>query len=496
MLQYLKNGGECMKKFFLSLMLILPLIVSAAEWQIVGPRALGMGGAYVAVVNDSTAAYWNPAAFGFYKTKDVRKYEDRDFGLGVGVGAGYSIHNNLGEKIDNILNYDYDAISNDIKNDGISISNLYDYVNLINNVAKITDKDAVVFKANGYVASRIGHFGVGVYALGNIAALPILDLQNINVNSNYNNTIESLSKMITYDGNFSVLTPLQQKELIDTISSFTNWSPEYAENFVKAIDESLSANGISSIDEETYNAVINTAKIASNAQTGGSYDENESKIKFSGLIYYEVPISYGYAINKNFSLGANVKFMKGRYYESYVSLYDDENDNDLFDKAKDDYEESNTFGIDAGAMYKLGNTVTLGVVGRNLNTPKFDKPFGGEYELEPQARGGVAFTPFSWLTLAADVDLIENDTNINGYKSQNVAFGAELELLKFLALRGGYYKNLSESDIDGVYTVGLGLNLYLLRLDAGLAFSDKTSKVDGNDIPNEVKAEVALSFEF
>lgn len=385
--------------------------------------------------------------------------------------------------------------ANDINNGAISISNLDDYVNLINNVAKITDKDAVVFKANGYVASRIGHFGVGVYALGNIAALPILDLQNISVDSNNTNIINSLSG-VGGDTNLDVLTSSQNNELVSTISSFTGWSQADAQNFVYAIDDSLNANGISSIDEETYNAVINTAKIASNAQTGGSYDENESKIKFSGLIYYEVPISYGYAINKNFSLGANVKFMKGRYYESYVSLYDDENDNDLFDKAKDDYEESNTFGIDAGAMYKLGNTVTLGVVGRNLNTPKFDKPFGGEYELEPQARGGVAFTPFSWLTLAADVDLIENDTNINGYKSQNVAFGAELELLKFLALRGGYYKNLSESDIDGVYTVGLGLNLYLLRLDAGLAFSDKTSKVDGNDIPNEVKAEVALSFEF
>lgn len=130
--------------------------------------------------SDSTAAYWNPAAFGFYKEKDVRKYENKDFGLGVGVGLGYSIHNNLGEKIDDILNYDYDAVANDISNNGaISISNLDDYVNLVNNVAKITDKDAVVFKANGYIAARIGNFGVGVYALGNIAALPILDLKNI-----------------------------------------------------------------------------------------------------------------------------------------------------------------------------------------------------------------------------------------------------------------------------------------------------------------------------
>lgn len=482
-----------MKKIFLSLLLIFPLVVSASEWQIVGPRALGMGGAYVAVVNNSTAAYWNPAAFGFYKTKDVKRYEDKDFGLGVGVGAGYSIHNNLGEKIDDILNY-YDAVSNDISDGQINTDNLYGFIKIANNLAEISDKDAVVFRANGYLASRIGHFGVGVYALGNIAALPILDLKNISVSSSPN-IISSLS---SYGGNnYNVFTNQQRQQLTNLIQNLPGWNnPTDVNNFLNWVEDSLYNNGITSVDDETFNAVYNTAELASNALTGGSFDNNTSQIKFSGFIYYEVPISYGYAFNKNFSLGANVKFMKGRYYETYVSLYDDNNDDDLFEKAKDDYEESNTFGIDAGAMYKLGNIVTFGVVGKNLNTPKFDKPSGGDYELDPQARAGVAFTPFGWLTLAADVDLTKNDTNIKGYNSQNIAFGAELELLKFLALRGGYYKNLSESDINGVYTLGFGLNLYLLRLDAGLAFSDKTSKVDGNDLPNEVKAEVALSFEF
>jgi hypothetical protein len=234
--------------------------------------------------SDSTAAYWNPAAFGFYKEKDVRKYENKDFGLGVGVGLGYSIHNNLGEKIDDILNYDYDAVANDISNNGaISISNLDDYVNLVNNVAKITDKDAVVFKANGYVASRIGHFGVGVYALGNIAALPILDLQNISVNSANTDIIDSLAG-IGRDKNLDTLTQTQYDDLVGTISSFTGWSTTDAQNFVYAIDDSLNANGITSIDQQTYDAVVNTAKIASNAVTGGSYDQNESKIKFYYLL--------------------------------------------------------------------------------------------------------------------------------------------------------------------------------------------------------------------
>ncbi len=49
----------------LATMLILLLLpaVSAAQtvWESVGVRALGMGGAFVAVADDATAVYWNPA---------------------------------------------------------------------------------------------------------------------------------------------------------------------------------------------------------------------------------------------------------------------------------------------------------------------------------------------------------------------------------------------------------------------------------------------------
>ncbi|MGA1845570.1 conjugal transfer protein TraF [Deferribacter abyssi] len=478
------------------IMLFFPLIVFSAKWQIVGPRALGMGGAYVAVVNDSTAAYWNPAAFGFYKKKEVKRYQNRDFGLGIGAGAGYSIHNDLGEKIDNILDYDYEGVSNDINTDGsLSITKLNDYVKLISELNKITEKDSVIFKANGFIASRIGNFGIGVFALGNIAATPLLDLKNINVDNNSNNIITELSN-IGGDNTLDVLSNDQYNSLVNTISNLPGWDSTTAQNFVYAIDDTLKNNGISTVTNDTIDAVITTAEVAANAQTGGTYDQNDSKIRFKGLIYFEVPLSYGYAFNKNFAIGGNVKFMKGRYYESYVSLYDNNNDNDLFDKAKDNYEESTTFGVDLGAMYKIGNTITLGIVGRNLNTPKFDKPSGGDYELDPQARAGIAITPFSWLTLAADIDLTKNETNIKDYDSQNISIGAEIELLKFLALRAGYYKNLAENDIDNVYTAGLGLNFYLFRLDAGIAFSDKTTTIDGKDLPNEIKAEVALSFEF
>ena len=43
------------------LLLAAPALVNAQGMETVGIRALGMGGAFVAVADDATATYWNPA---------------------------------------------------------------------------------------------------------------------------------------------------------------------------------------------------------------------------------------------------------------------------------------------------------------------------------------------------------------------------------------------------------------------------------------------------
>ncbi|MDP3597779.1 MAG: hypothetical protein Q8S75_12365, partial [Nitrospirota bacterium] len=42
------------------------------EFVTVGPRAMGMGGAGVAVTTDALATYWNPAGLAMTQTVDIR----------------------------------------------------------------------------------------------------------------------------------------------------------------------------------------------------------------------------------------------------------------------------------------------------------------------------------------------------------------------------------------------------------------------------------------
>ena len=51
---------------------LVPALAQAAQFAVLGPRALGMGGASVAAVDDSTAVYWNPAALANSRKVDIR----------------------------------------------------------------------------------------------------------------------------------------------------------------------------------------------------------------------------------------------------------------------------------------------------------------------------------------------------------------------------------------------------------------------------------------
>ena len=56
----------------LALLFLLPFHAFSAEFVIAGPRAVGMGGAGVAVTTNALATYWNPAGLAMTQTVDLR----------------------------------------------------------------------------------------------------------------------------------------------------------------------------------------------------------------------------------------------------------------------------------------------------------------------------------------------------------------------------------------------------------------------------------------
>jgi hypothetical protein len=65
-------SGRVAVGLVLGTILITASSVSAVEFAIVGPRAVGMGGAGVAVTTDALATYWNPAGLAMQQSVDIR----------------------------------------------------------------------------------------------------------------------------------------------------------------------------------------------------------------------------------------------------------------------------------------------------------------------------------------------------------------------------------------------------------------------------------------
>lgn len=502
-------------------MALFSVSADASEWQILGPRALGMGGAHVAVANDATANYWNPAAYGFFGGgKDAKDdYGKRGWSANLGVGAGYQVHEDMGEQIDKVSKYDFAALT-----DGtMGAAEVKDFVGLVNELKDFNSNKnrAVTMLTDAGLSIQVGHFGVGVIGLGQISGKGLIDTINIAPSGVGSLTIASFADPANYgcptcstvalNGDATGLSAGQETTIYNYLTGTLGWTASEANGFTNAVDNGMKQSGVTVPADIVSQVEASAATATAAAGAGGSIDNNTSNITFKGQGIAEIPLTYGRAVNDNLSIGGNIKFMKAWTYDVQVPVFDKDFSKSL-EAAKDRYEESTAFGVDLAALYRVGD-FRIGLVGRNLNSPKFDvkrytfamaggvatynTPVSDDVTEKPQARAGVAYKPFDSLILAADYDLTENETTVSDdYKSRNIAVGAELNIFKFMQLRGGMYRNLAQSDMGNVYTAGLGLNFWLFNLDAGVSAASDKVTIDGTEYPKEVKGEVALSMLF
>ena len=500
-------------------LLSLSLLSSAAfalESPIVGPRALGMGGVGVACTDDYVAQYYNPAAFGFFtdgnadgtpSKSDNNDLQRKDWGMGVDATVGARMVGNLGTYLNDILKIDVAKIENMGQSGSVDAQTLQDVTTALAALSSFNpEKDAVLVDVNAGFGMRIGHFGLGVRSYGQaVGKVQDLDTQHIGIKLPPGESVaDQINKVVvpvsTTPGTYTPtkLTSAQQTTLQNILINNGQATAAEAQEAVNKIDYSLAQ---ANIDPALIDGVISefnqlvASSVVSNLQVGN----NNTKLHMVGLGIVEIPVTYGYAFDEHWSIGGSLKYMLGRVYGLDVPLFNTNGDDfsKYLSDSQSSYRQSSNVGVDLSVMARFP-MLQAGVTGRNLNNPSFKGPTvnGVQFEdqhVSPSATAGVAFIPIREFTIAADMDLTRSDSQLAGRQFQRLAGGVECDVFDFLALRLGVSKNLAVTTDPTLYSAGVGLNLWVMRIDAAAQMSRETVTYDGTKYPQEARASLALA---
>ena len=424
-----------------------------AGFQSMGYQAMSMGGAGVAYSNGSYAAYYNPALLASHK-----------YGVEISVspGVGFREHN-LADHIDRLADIGiqdtFDQISNlnfpDIESTDIGSAitpDNADYASLRRDLQTIQTELGAMSTGNGFeltpgvgLGIQVRSFGFGAYGVSDLTASAVIDSQRLDI-------------VVPVEANGAQYYVQYDPES----DSFTLRDQAYYEN--NSLDYAI--------------------------------QEQTTTVNVKGVAYLEVPFAYGYQFDTGLgklSLGGAVKIMSGRTYMMEKPI--DSESEDILEDLESTEKKTTTFGLDAGAqLIPAGiENLSLGMVMKNINTPKFDVIDGSKIEFKPQVRIGAAYNAMlDRLTFAMDMDLTNNDGMIPGYKEQYIGGGVDFHPFSWFSVRAGMMKNLKESDEGNIMTAGLGFGSKWLQLDIAGQYSTEEGRYDGEKMPRYGRVQVSL----
>jgi len=515
----------------------------AAPFAILGSRALGLGGAFVAVVgqspgtSDALIQYWNPAALGLHPGFDI------ELPVVAGVEATGGILNSA--KAISDLSARFDEI-NQAQKDGtyITLEDLKAFSQAVKNLDSLNAAGmGLTATAGAGVNTSVGKWAVSVNNFNYIGVDPNVDISSLYLGS-ATLTSGSIQRAISLaSGDYSGID-LSKIPNINT-SAPSDQELQSASNDLATVIGDLSSKAGLNLGgysaEQIANALINYAKsqgisnsdIVSSVQTikdirplldkflSGNlkvFSDNKSNITIRGVSLTELAVGYGrdcsfiFPALNNLYLGGNVKYLYGIVGYLKQSVWDEglTTSGTLFQNFTKNYKASGSLALDLGLLYDLKEKyrTRVGIIGKNINQPQFSQPeaaisdgLSDKYTLDSQWRAGVAVWPLNWILVAADYDLTENKTTVEGYNSRLFGMGAELNAFNRnwlnIALRAGILKNMANSQAPLTYTAGLGLNLVHFVLDLSGAMSAEQVLIEnGTSIPSSAYLMLSLGFNF
>lgn len=522
------------------LLLLAAAPLAAMDSHIVGPRALGMGGAGTAAADDHTAAYWNPAMFGFFSRTgedgerlpaDPNFIGRKDWGVGLAdVGLGVDVRGELADWVEQLADVDLSRLG-DLGGASGTPDDLRTAMVALDMLNRFTpSRDNVALTANvGVLDTRILKVGIGFrqFAEG-VVSVADLDRTSIGFGTD---SLASITADINSAPAPDGYTPAHVPTLITGANAATLAAAlgggAAADEAVRRLDYASAQAGLSQADVDSLIAggsgLLIAAINASTFLSADSIENNQTAVFTAGYTVAEVPLTIGWAVNDHLAIGGNLKLMVGRVAGAKMRLLAEVDDiASLLQDSFEDAEQTVTAGVDLGVALRC-SWAQVGLTGRNLNAPVLEggtfldadgQPFTvDDVELSPQVALGVALYPFETVCLTADLDLTENRTVIattSGrtlapgidrrleveFASQRLALGAEWNLARFLALRGGLSRDLVDGDAGTMLHGGVGLNLWAVRFDLAGAISTETVTVDGEDYPRAFNLGAGLTIDF
>ena len=496
-----------------------PVSLCAEQWQVLGTRPMGMGGAFVAVAQGPIAQYWNPAGL----VKSSANVSGMEIPVGVVAEFTGDIIKNASE-IGDLAN-SFTATQDSQRGGGsINAEQVAAYAKTLSLMSDMNEPGkGALFEIAGGVNFKFSKVALSVNNFTSVGLNPFIDTTNVGLGDGtglsgvdfgtVSNVDPAADKLAARNSIESAITGIGFANLETLMCgtggcSASEGAITTAQQLANVI---INSSGLTADQLNTAAATLNEyaatlSPIVANAvgSPTNAYTNNTSNLTVAGASFMEVVA--GYAWNKDkwipgLSVGGNLKLVNGRTVVTTFRFLSESDTKDAFkmEDMKSSWKPSMDLGFlwDVNKRYpKFPLRPKIGLVMRNINSPSFDTSSGADYDLDRQVRLGFALNPAKFWTLAMDVDLTKNKTPVSGFDSRQLCMGTEINIVNRKAfnipLRAGIMSNLAEKDSKLAYTLGTGLNLLFMHFDVSGVVSSERTELEGEKIPTKVG--VAASF--